>query len=384
MRNVRRVLYALIAFFALGGAFSAGALVVRNLGNTYSPPPNITSTPLALTSGLSVGAIPKIVEMASPAVVKVTTIIPQAPGYTINPFSPFQPYNPTPQYTEGIGSGFIFDKRGYILTNDHVISGASKIMVQVVGYQHSFAATVVGADHATDLAVLRIHAPQSLPILPLAPTAPPAIGSFAIAIGNPYGLSHTVTLGVVSAEGRPLTIGTRQYRNLLQTDAAINPGNSGGPLLNLDGQVIGINTAVSSQGQGIGFAIPISTVRQIMPQLITRGYVLRPWIGVSSEDLTLPLQQYLGVSAQTGAVVAYVYPGTPAAQAKLQVGDVITSVNGKPVASALDMSTAVEALRIGQKITVTFERGSSTHTVQMILAARPKTVPAPPGSSSGP
>lgn len=383
MRNVRRIIFGLIGFFALGGAFSAGALVVRNLTNNYTPPPNITSTPLALTSGLSVGAIPKIVQMASPAVVKVTTIIPQAPGYTINPFSPFQPYNPTPQYTEGIGSGFIFDKRGYILTNDHVISGASKIMVQVVGYQHSFTATVVGADHATDLAVLRIHTPQSLPILPLAPTAPPAIGSFAIAIGNPYGLSHTVTLGVVSAEGRPLTIGTRQYRNLLQTDAAINPGNSGGPLLNLDGQVIGINTAVASQAQGIGFAIPISTVRQIMPQLITRGYVLRPWIGVATEDLTLPLQQYLGVAAQTGSVIWYVYPGTPAAQAKLQVGDVITAVNGKPVASALDMSSAVESLKIGHTVTITYQRGSSTRTVQMTLTARPKTVPAPPGSSSG-
>lgn len=381
MRNVRRVLFAVIVAFVLGGAFSAGVLVVHALGNSYNPPPNITSTPLALTGGLSAGTIPKIVQMASPAVVKVTTLVPVQPSYGGSPFSPFLPYNPTPNFAQGIGSGFIFNKEGYILTNDHVINGASKIMVQVVGYRSAFPATVVGADYATDLAVLRIHTPQALPILPLASARPPAIGSFAIAIGNPYGLSHTVTLGVVSAEGRPLQIGSRQYRNLLQTDAAINPGNSGGPLLNLDGQVVGIDTAVASQAQGIGFAIPVSTVRQILPQLLARGYVLRPWLGVSVEDLTLPLQAYLGVNASTGAVIAYVYPGSPAAKAGLQVGDVVTALGGRPITSALDLTSATEAMRIGQVLTVTYDRGSTQSTARVTLTARPRQVAAPQGGA---
>lgn len=379
MKNLRRVLFGLVAAFFLGAAFAGGDWAVSGALNAYTPPPNFTTAPLLQTTGLAADTVPKIVAVASPAVVKVTTLVPQQQQITY-PGWPFAPYVPqSPQYAQGIGSGFIFDKAGYVLTNDHVIQDAVQIKVQVVGYQKAFTAKVVGADYATDLAVLRISAPRALPILPLAAATPPAIGSFAVAIGNPYGLSHTVTLGVVSAEGRPLTVGSRNYKNLLQTDAAINPGNSGGPLLNLDGQVIGINTAVASQAQGIGFAIPVSTVRQIVPQLLKTGYVIRPWMGVADVDLTQNLQLQLGVSASSGAVVYYVYPGTPAAKAGLQVGDVITRLAGQAVTGAASFGSIEQSLKVDQHVSVAFQRGAQNMTVQMTLVAKPKSVPAPPG-----
>ncbi|MDA8345620.1 MAG: trypsin-like peptidase domain-containing protein [Thermaerobacter sp.] len=384
MKNLRRALFGLVAAFLLGAAFAGGDWAVSGVLEAYTPPPNFTTKPLVLTGGLNAATVPKIVGLASPAVVKVTTLVKQKQTVTF-PGWPFAPYlQQSPQYAQGIGSGFIFDKTGYILTNDHVIQGAIQINVQVVGYKKAFAAKVVGADYATDLAVLHISAPHPLPVLPLAANTPPAIGSFAVAIGNPYGLSHTVTLGVVSAEGRPLSIGSRSYKNLLQTDAAINPGNSGGPLINLDGQVIGINTAVASQAQGIGFAIPVSTVRDIVPQLLKLGYVVRPWIGVSDLDLTASLQQQLGVAAAKGAVVYYVYPGTPAAKAGLRTGDVITELAGQTVTGSASLGGIEQSLKVGQTVTVRFDRASSAKTVRLVLVAKPKTVPSPPQTQTVP
>ena len=378
MRNLRRALFAILGAFVLGAAFAGGDWAVSDALQAYSPPPNFTSKPLVLTGGLSAGTVPKIVSLASPAVVKVTTLVPQQQQTTF-PGWPFPLYQPqTPQYAQGIGSGFIFDKTGYILTNDHVIQDAVQIKVQVTGYTRPFTAKVVGADYATDLAVLRISAPKPLPILPLAPNKPPAIGSFALAIGNPYGLSHTVTLGVVSAEGRPLSIGSRSYKNLLQTDTAINPGNSGGPLINLNGQVIGINTAVASQAQGTGFAIPVSTVRTIVPQLLKSGYVIRPWLGIADVDLTPSLQQQLGVSAAKGAVVYYVYPGTPAAKAGIRSGDVITRLAGRSVTGAASLGGILQSLKVGQRVTAQFDRASSAKSSEMVLVAQPKSVPPAP------
>ncbi len=380
MSNLRRFAFGVVAAFLLGAAFAGGDWVASGVREAYTPPPNFTEKPLALTGGLSANTVPKIVSLASPAVVKVTTLVPQQQTISV-PGWPFAPYlQQTPQYAQGIGSGFIFDKTGYILTNDHVIQGAVQIKVQVVGYKTSFTAKIVGADYATDLAVLHISVPRPLPVLPLAPSQPPAIGSFAIAIGNPYGLSHTVTLGVVSAEGRPLAIGSRSYKNLLQTDAAINPGNSGGPLLNLNGQVIGIDTAVASQAQGIGFAIPVSTVREVVPQLLKAGYVVRPWLGISSVDLTSSLQAQLGVSASQGAVVYDVYPGTPAAKAGLRTGDVITKLAGQAVTSSASLSGIEQSLKVGQTVAVRFDRAGASRTVRVQLTAKPKSVPAPPQS----
>ncbi len=384
MKNLRRFLFTLVGAFVLGAAFAGGNWVASDALQAYSPPPNFTSKPLVLTGGLNANTIPKIVSLASPAVVKIMTLVPQQQQLTF-PGWPFPLYQPqSPQYAQGIGSGFIFDKSGYILTNDHVIQGAVQIQVQLVGYKQLFAARVVGADYSTDLAVLRVSAPRPLPILPLASNTPPLIGSFALAIGNPYGLSHTVTLGVVSAEGRPLSIGNRSYKNLLQTDTAINPGNSGGPLLNLEGQVIGINTAVASQAQGIGFAIPVSTVRAIVPQLLKTGYVIRPWLGLSALTLTQSLQLQLGSPVSQGAVVYYVYPGTPAAKAGLRTGDVITRLAGRRVTGATSLSSVEQSLKVGQRVSVQFDRSGRSMSVQLALAARPKDVPSPPPSQTVP
>jgi serine protease Do len=211
-------------------------------------------------------SIPAVVARASPAVVQVTAVRRYGPPPSF--FAPLFPAPPVPELVAGLGSGFVIRPDGLILTNAHVVDGAERVQVQLAGYRRPFPAQVVGADEAVDLAVLRIRPPRRLPVLALAAAGDVAIGQWVVAIGNPYGLSHTVTVGVVSATGRPIRVQGRVYRNLLQTDAAINPGNSGGPLLNLAGEVVGVNTAVSPAGQGIGFAIPVATVRAVLPHLL--------------------------------------------------------------------------------------------------------------------
>jgi len=370
MGTARRIVLGLAAALLLGGGIAGGDWAASAW---LQGAPRTVSQPLVVAGDLGIRTIPKIVEMASPAVVKVTTLTTAAEAPSLGPFAPFLPRLETPEVRQGIGSGFVFDSRGDILTNAHVVQGASHIAVQLSGVRAAFAAQVVGVDSLTDLAVLRLKTPRKLPILPLAPPSPPAIGSFAIAIGSPYGLTHTVTLGVVSAEGRPLQIGSRRYKNLLQTDAAINPGNSGGPLLNLQGQVIGINTAVAAQAQGIGFAIPISTVREVLPQLLGRGFVLRPWLGVSVRDLTPDLYNAEATQAE-GAVVVRVYAGTPAARSGIREGDVIVGLDGRPTACAADLTDDLVSRAVGSRVQVAIIRDGRSVTLPVTLIARPRSV----------
>lgn len=375
-----RVAIGLAVAFVTGGVVALGASSVHgylaqggpvlaaspNVGVQYvnqSPPNQVMTTNL----------IANIAAKAEPAVVEVTAHI---PGSNSDSNSWFPVTVPPATST---GSGFLISSDGYIVTNDHVIESASSIQVTVNGYSKPFTARLVGASFALDLAVLKIQAPRPLPTLALGNSSNTRVGQWDIAIGNPYGLSNTLTVGVISAEGRPLTIGNRNYQDLLQTDAPINPGNSGGPLLNLSGQVIGINTAVQASGQGIGFAIPINTARSVLGDLLTKGYVPHPWMGVSvTSDSAAAASQY-GLSVDQGAIVAQVMSGSPAAHAGLKAGDVITAINGTVVTSAQALVNTVAQQRVGGALTLTVVRGKSTLTLHVTLAQEPNNLPS--GSS---
>jgi len=244
------------------------------------------------------------------------------------------------------GSGVIVDPRGYILTNNHVVENAAAIEVRLSD-DRKFAATLVGRDARTDLAVLKIESPAPLPVADLGDSDTLRVGQWAIAIGNPFGLDRTVTAGIISATGRT-HVGVATYEAFIQTDASINPGNSGGPLLNLDGRVIGINTAIVSSGQGIGFAIPITMARDIMTQLIARGRVVRGWLGVVIQDLTPELAAGFGVKEDAGVLVAEVMKDGPADAAGLRPGDVVTGFGGSAIKDVTELQKRVAAVEPGR------------------------------------
>ena len=244
------------------------------------------------------------------------------------------------------GSGVIVDPRGYILTNNHVVENAATIEVRLSD-DRKFPATLVGRDARTDLAVLKVESPVPLPVADLGDSDTLRVGQWAIAIGNPFGLDRTVTAGIISATGRT-HVGVATYEAFIQTDASINPGNSGGPLLDLDGRVIGINTAIVSSGQGIGFAIPITMARDIMTQLIARGRVVRGWLGVVIQDLTPELAAGFGVKEDAGVLVAEVMKDGPADAAGLRPGDVVTGFGGRAIKDVTDLQKRVAAVEPGR------------------------------------
>ncbi len=259
-----------------------------------------------------------------------------------------------PQEPRASGSGVVVDPRGYILTNNHVIENAAEIHVRLSD-QRKFTATLIGRDPKTDLAVLKIDAPAPLPVAELGDSDKIRIGQWAIAIGNPFGLDRTVTMGIISATGRT-RVGVATYEAFIQTDASINPGNSGGPLLNLDGKVVGINTAIVATGQGIGFSIPINMARDIMRQLIEKGHVVRGWLGIAIQDLTEELAAGFGVAPQSGVLVADVIKDSPAEAAGLKAGDIITEFGDKPVREVPDLQKRVAAIPPGQRMSLTVIR----------------------------
>ena len=263
------------------------------------------------------------------------------------------------------GSGVLVDPKGYILTNNHVIENAQEIIVRLSD-QRKFTARLVGRDPKTDLAVLKVDAPSPLPVADLGDSGQLRVGQWAIAIGNPFGLDRTVTVGIISATART-RVGVTQYDNFIQTDASINPGNSGGPLLNVDGKVIGINTAIVAAGQGIGFAIPINQARDVMQQLITRGRVVRGWLGIVIQDLTDQLAGSFGVKEGGGVLVAEVMKGSPADTAGLKAGDIVVELGGSAIKEVPDLQRRVAAVKPGQtmKLTVIRERKPMSFSVKM-------------------
>src|SRR5436309_7839893 len=252
------------------------------------------------------------------------------------------------------GSGVLVYLKGYILTNNHVIENAQDIIVRLSD-QRKFTARLVGRDPKTDLAVLKVDAPAALPAAELGDSDHLRVGQWAIAIGNPFGLDRTVTVGIISATART-RVGVTQYDNFIQTDASINPGNSGGPLLTIDGKRIGLNTAIVASGQGIGFSIPINEAKEVMRQLIAKGRVVRGWLGVVIQDVTDELASSFGVKEREGVLVADVMKGGPAESAGLRPGDVITELGATRIAEVPDLQKRVAAVAPGESITLTVVR----------------------------
>lgn len=268
-----------------------------------------------------------------------------------------------------LGSGFIIDKQGYIVTNNHVIENATKIKVKLKsGKQYD--AEIVGRDPSTDLALIKIKPTEPLTELPMGDSGSLEVGQWVVAIGSPFGLEQTVTAGIISAKGR--VIGSGPYDNFLQTDASINPGNSGGPLIDMNGQVVGINTAIIASGQGIGFAIPINLAKGVIDQLKTKGSVTRGWLGVVIQDLTEEMAEYAGSPDRKGAMVMEVMPGQPAEAAGIQPKDIIIEVNGQPVTSSHDLTALVANLAVGEKAKITVLRNGKKQTLTIEVAKRPE------------
>ncbi|NPV73525.1 MAG: trypsin-like serine protease [Pelotomaculum sp.] len=371
------------------GAFLAGVLAVAAVlalagvlhgvpGLSRSGAAAIADAQAAELPGLGPNTIADIVSRVGPAVVRIDTTV-QGERY-VDPFfnDPFFRHFFGDQFRipmqseerRGLGSGFIVSPDGYILTNEHVIAGANRIEVTVAGRDKPYQARKVGADHDLDLAVLKIDAGNDLPTIPLGNSDSVRVGDWVVAIGNPYGLDHTVTVGVISAKERPVTVEDRRYKNLLQTDASINPGNSGGPLLNLNGEVVGINTAINAQAQGIGFAIPSSTVKAVFDDLVQKGGVSHPWLGVYLQQVTEELASYFGLQDLSGALVASVVSGGPAEKAGLRRGDIIVRYNGSAVNNPNDLIELVGGTAVGSQVEIEFIRGGERKTVTAVIEAK--------------
>ncbi len=277
--------------------------------------------------------------------------------------------HPAPQRKEqSLGSGFILSEDGYILTNEHVVKGAEEIKVKLSD-QRTYDGKVVGSDPRTDVAVLKIEAPEKLPTVVLGDSDGLKVGQWALAIGNPFGLDRTLTVGVISATGRA-NVGIEDYEDFIQTDASINPGNSGGPLLNIYGEVVGINTAIVAAGQGIGFAIPVNLARLIADQLIEKGEVSRGWLGVSIQPLTPELAESFNLEKVSGALVNQVLPDSPAAKAGVQRGDVLLTYDGKPVRGVRELQLLVASTPAGSKVELVVLRDGKRLPLTVAIAAQ--------------
>ncbi|MCR8633389.1 S1C family serine protease [Paenibacillus radicis (ex Xue et al. 2023)] len=402
-------------------AFLAGALVVGSLMfasdkmNWFTGPQGVMSNKASAatgqtTTGSSGGGtvkptafdlggrpenIAQIAEQSGPAVVKIETKVKAKAssrgGSSLldDPFfrqffgdngggSKQQPKSDSGQLQPGgMGTGFIFEKSGYILTNEHVIDGADEIWVTVEGYDKPFKATLLGNSYDLDLAALKIDGDKEFAALPLGKAEDTKVGDWVVAIGNPYGFDHTVTVGVLSARERPISIpdtqGTREYKHLLQTDASINPGNSGGPLLNLNGEVIGINTAVSAQAQGIGFAIPTSTISSVLDNLKNNVKIPKeplPYIGVKLSDIDKDWLTELKLQNTEGAIVSEVERKSPGFIAGIRPYDVITEVNGAKVKKSQDLVDKIKALKVNDQANLTIMRDGKKESITVTIGDR--------------
>ena len=350
-----------------------------------SPPTITTPAPAIASTADQPASFVDIAKKDSPAVVNISTTQkvqrrrrqPQFPPPGPGPFGEDDPFaeffrrffgeRPPLGQQRSLGSGFIISEDGYVLTNNHVIGDADKITVRLSSNEE-YTAKVVGADEKTDIALIKITPKHPLPTLSLGTSARLQVGDWVVAIGNPFGLEQTVTAGIVSAKGR--AIGAGPYDDFIQTDASINPGNSGGPLLNLNGEVIGINTAIMSQSGGnigIGFAIPIDLAKPIVAQLKSRGKVTRAWLGVAIQDVTPELAKSFGLQEPHGALVAEVTKDGPADKAGLKRGDVITAFNGTPVTESHELPAVVAESAVGTQVDVTVLRDGQEHTFTVTL-----------------
>jgi Do/DeqQ family serine protease len=387
MRPSMKVMVAVVAGLALLPALPAQAQAPPSAPRRSRPaPPTPESSapvkpdPRAVLRALE-DAFSAVADRVTPAVVNVSTVAPR--GSTNGDDERhrefgdelYERYFRRRPREDGraSGSGVIVDPKGYILTNNHVIENAREITVRLSD-SRKFSATLVGRDPKTDLAVLKVDAPAPLPAAELADSDRLRVGQWAIAIGNPFGLDRTVTVGIVSATART-RVGVATFENFIQTDASINPGNSGGPLLNLDGKVIGINTAIVAAGQGIGFSIPINEAKGVMAQLIAKGRVVRGWLGVVIQDVTDELASSFGVREREGVLVADVMKGGPADAAGLRPGDVVVELNGMRIREVPDLQRRVAGVAPGDTVGVVVVRDGARHPVTVRLGEMPAEEP---------
>ncbi len=337
------------------------------------------SLPVAV-DGEPLPSLAPMLERATPAVVNISTRATirtrESPLLSDQFFRRFfnLPEKREERRTQSLGSGVVVDARnGYVITNQHVVDKAQEITVTLRDGR-KLNAMLVGEDPETDIAVIKVP-PEKLTALPFTDSERLRVGDFVVAIGNPFGLGQTVTSGIISALGRT-GLGIEGYEDFIQTDASINPGNSGGALVNLRGELAGINTAIlapSGGNVGIGFAIPANMVQEIMAQIITYGEVRRGQLGVSAQDLTPALAAAFELTATHGAVVVEVAKGSPAARADLRQGDIVVAVNGRSVASAADLRNSVGLLRVGQEVHMDIVRNGKRHSLTARIAERQET-----------
>jgi S1-C subfamily serine protease len=318
-----------------------------------------------------------VVAKVRPAVVNIYTRKQIVTRRQLDPFA-HRGMVPKRRVAESLGSGFIIDEQGHVLTNYHVVKNATEIGVRLLD-DRFFEAKLVGADPKTDVALLRIELPQTstdiaLPVIPLGDSQGLRVGDWVVAIGNPLGLTSTVTAGIASAIGRkgiPISK-EMHYQDFIQTDASINPGNSGGPLINTDGEVVGINTAISAEGQGIGFAVPINMARDIVPQLKKSGHVERSWLGIYVDEVPTAVRRELALPEEVGgALVTRVVTGGPAEAANLRSGDIVLSIDGEPVDDAGQLAWLASNLGIGRTVDVEFQRGDKRAKTKLTMGALP-------------
>jgi serine protease Do len=341
-----------------------------------NPSPDVPArTPIVAADQLST-AFENVAKLVEPGVVNVSTEQIVRGGGMQDPFgmfgenSPFKFFEqPRDMKQRSLGSGFVVDPRGYILTNDHVVKNATKIKVKLKDGRE-LDGTVVGTDPQTDLAVIKVNA-SNLPVLRLASSDQVKVGQWVLAFGSPFGLEQTMTAGIISAKGREVG---GNYDNYLQTDAAINPGNSGGPLVNLAGEVVGINTMILSQSggfQGVGLAIPAITADRVYTQLINTGKVTRGWLGVNIQELTPGLAKSFNLQNTSGVLVSQVQPNSPAAKAGLRPGDVILDYNGKETKTPTELSMAVADTKVGSTANIRLIREGKPMNLQIAIGERP-------------
>ncbi|MDO5562113.1 MAG: Do family serine endopeptidase [Synergistaceae bacterium] len=374
---------------AVGGAailFAGGAFGSYIAGRQFMAKHETETAPVVMQSASAQDAytgnpIVGIVKSSSPAVVNIDTETMVKQRMMSNPFSgdPFFEEFFGEEFfggrrggtqerivpRRGKGSGFIVSKEGYILTNNHVVEGADKIKVTLLDGR-TFDAKKVGQDPTFDLAVIQIKA-KDLPILNLGDSDKTEVGEWVVAIGNPLGFENSVTAGVVSAKNRTLQAADVNFQGFMQTDAAINPGNSGGPLIDLKGNVIGINTAIVPYAQGIGFAVPINMAKQIMDDLIKHGEVRRGWLGVTVQPLTASLVESYKIPSKEGSIIADVQKGSPADKYGLKRGDVITAIDGKKIKNSQDVVFSVRNKLAGDKVLFEIFRDGKKTTINVVL-----------------
>ncbi len=371
MIKSKQTIQSLLIFFLFFGAvaFLWGTTPAVKTVHAFSAPESFSELAEAARPGVVNIRTVKIIKGGSPV---FRHFFGNPHGGNRNPFDeffgPFQGDGPQRDFKQrSLGSGFLIDGDGFIVTNNHVIEDADQIKV-ILADDKEFDAELVGRDPKTDLALIRIEGAKNLKPLELGNSEKLKVGTWVVAIGSPFGLEQTVTAGIVSAKGR--IIGSGPYDDFIQTDASINPGNSGGPLLNMDGEVVGINTAIIASGQGIGFAIPINMAKGIIDQLKDKGEVTRGWLGVGIQDLTPELADYYGMKAQKGVLVTQVFEGDPADNAGIKVNDIIMSVDGQKVTTGRELSAMIANTPVGSQTTVDLIRDGKTKKLTVTLAKR--------------